>query len=448
MRLFSSNDNLKEYLLNRGLIKRGDSLALAVSGGADSVAMLLFFHEISKELNLKLQVKHFEHGIRGDESIGDMEYVKSLCEKRNIPILVKQENILEQSKSLGLSLEETARIRRYKFLLEGDYDALLVAHNFEDQAETVLFNLIRGTGIDGLCGIKEETVREGKRIVRPLLKVSRKEIERYLAEKNIQFREDSTNKSHDYSRNKIRNAVIPLLEEININAVSHINSASNDISNLHFDYEKSLRELYLSAESPNGLKIEPLLGEAPYKAKDCIRKYIFNKIGSLKDISRLHIDEIYNLLTKETGKMVEFPGGFAEKSYENLRICGKNTKREPFDSEAICYETRVFEYKKTMEIPKGNYTKWFDYGKITSEFSLRGPKPGDYFTINEKGDKKAFNRFCIDEKIPRPLRANIPLFCLENHIIWAVGYRISSAFKITESTKEVLEIALKESDNG
>lgn len=448
MRLFSNNGSLKEYLLKEGLVKRGDSLALAVSGGADSVAMLLFFHEISEELQLKLQVKHFEHGIRGEESVEDMEYVKSLCESRNIPLIVKRDNITEKSKKLGLSLEEGARIFRYKFLLEGDFDTLMVAHNFEDQAETVLFNLIRGTGIDGLTGIKEETIREGKRIVRPLLKVSRKEIEQYLRERNVEFRVDSTNKSGDYSRNKIRNNVIPMLEEINQNAVAHINSASFDINALRLDYEKRINELYPKIKSGDGLKITALLNEPPYKAKDFIRKYLHEQTGSLKDISRIHIDEIYNLLTKETGKIVEFPGGYAEKSYENIRICGKTEPTEPFGSINIKYETRIFDYKKTMEIPKGNYTKWFDYGKITSVFSLRAPRDGDYFTINEKGDKKPFNRFCIDEKIPRHIRAGVPLFCMDNHIIWAVGYRISSAFKITESTKEVLEIAVKEMENG
>lgn len=448
MRLFSSNDNLKEYLLKKDLIKRGDSLALAVSGGADSVAMLLFFHEISEELQLKLQVKHFEHGIRGEESLEDMEYVKSLCESRNIPFIVKRDNITEKSKKLGLSLEEGARMFRYKFLLEGDFDALLVAHNFEDQAETVLFNLIRGAGIDGLTGIKEESLRNGKRIVRPLLKVSRKEIEKYLREKNVEYRHDSTNKSEDYSRNKIRKSVIPLLEEINPNAVLHINSAADFINSLKVDYEKEIEGLYLSVKCPEGIKAEPLLKVSSHRAKDCIRKYIFEQTGSLKDVSKVHLDEIYNLLTKETGKIAEFPGGYAQKSYDVIRISGDNRETETFGSGKISYETRIFDYKKTMEIPKGNYTKWFDYGKITSEFSLRATKPGDYFTINDRGDKKPFNRFCIDEKIPRLLRGNIPLFCLDNHIVWAVGYRISSAFKITESTKKVLEITVKEMENG
>lgn len=444
MRLFLKSDNtqLKEYLFKKEIINRGDSLALGVSGGADSVAMLFFFYEIKDEYDLSITVKHFEHGIRGEESLSDMEFVKCLCKKLGVPFFCESKDVPGYASENGLSLEEAARHLRYEFLLKGNYDGLCLAHNFEDNAETVLFNLIRGTGIDGLCGMDEVSKREGKKIIRPLLRVKRADIEEYLLAKNVPYRQDSTNKDTVYSRNKIRNEIMPLFREINSETVLHINQAARDLLELKEYFDSENLDKYRALRDGEYLFCGEFDKIPPVFAKTFIRRFLEEESGSLKDVTRIHIDEIYNLAFKETGKRVDIPRGYVEKIYDKLAYRGK--KSQSVSEINLRYKTKVFPYEKDMEIPKESYTKWFDYDKITSVPSLRFPEEGDYFTIDSCGNKKAFNRFCIDEKIPRDKRGEVPLFCLNHHIIWAVGHRISEAFKVTEDTKEILEIAVEE----
>lgn len=205
------------FMKKNHMTDRGDSVLAAVSGGADSVCLLLLLHEMAAELGIKVFAFHMNHGIRGAEADRDERFVMELCERLNIPLTVAHEKVEEYAAERGLSGEEAGRILRYHHLGETaeKYQCakIAVAHHEDDDAETVLLNLFRGSGLAGLSGIRP--VREN--IIRPLLCVSRKEIEEYLNEQELSWCEDSTNKENDYTRNKIRNELLPWVTE-NINS--------------------------------------------------------------------------------------------------------------------------------------------------------------------------------------------------------------------------------------
>ncbi len=211
------------FMKKNHMTDRGDSVLAAVSGGADSVCLLLLLREMAAELGIKVFAFHMNHGIRGAEADRDERFVMELCERLNIPLTVAHEKVEEYAAERGLSGEEAGRILRYHHLGETaeKYQCakIAVAHHEDDDAETVLLNLFRGSGLAGLSGIRP--VREN--IIRPLLCVSRKEIEGYLNEQELSWCEDSTNKENDYTRNKIRNELLPwVTENINSRAAEHI----------------------------------------------------------------------------------------------------------------------------------------------------------------------------------------------------------------------------------
>ena len=215
------------FMRKNHMTDRGDSVLAAVSGGADSVCLLLLLHEMAAELGIKVFAFHMNHGIRGAEADRDEQFVMELCERLNIPLTVAHEKVEEYAAERGLSGEEAGRILRYHHLGETaeKYQCakIAVAHHEDDDAETVLLNLFRGSGLAGLSGIRP--VREN--IIRPLLCVSRKEIEGYLNEQELSWCEDSTNKENDYTRNKIRNELLPwVTENINSRAAEHILAVS------------------------------------------------------------------------------------------------------------------------------------------------------------------------------------------------------------------------------
>ena len=230
-----------QYCKQEKLIEKGDVILAGVSGGADSVCMLLLLIKLQKELEFYLEAVHIEHGIRGAESREDASFVKGLCEKLNIPIQMLSVQALAYAKEQKMSIEEAARVLRYhcyekateQFLQDGDEQKnsskikISLAHHADDNAETVLFQMLRGGGIDGLTGMKpKRELKKGIDIIRPLLPVTRKEIEYFLAEEKQDYRVDSTNEDTIYSRNKIRKLIFPMLEEINTQAVAHINQSA------------------------------------------------------------------------------------------------------------------------------------------------------------------------------------------------------------------------------
>ena len=475
------------FMRKNHMTDRGDGVLAAVSGGADSVCLLLLLCELAAELGIHVFAFHMNHGIRGAEADRDERFVEELCGRMEVPLTVVHEKVGSYAADHGLSTEEAGRILRYRHLKETaeKYGCaeIAVAHHEDDDAETVLLNLFRGSGLSGLSGIRP--VRG--EIIRPLLCVSRKEIEEYLEAGEYSWCEDSTNKENDYTRNKIRNELLPwVTENINSRAAEHIlvvsEFAAKADAYFEAEAERVLRESGRKEErrTGNSVKIRTdILDPQPGILKTyIIRRMILNAAGKAKDITERHIRLVMDLSGPGGGCIADLPYGLqAVRGYETLEIrkacqVGENaedlectevkmaglktlscealsdTEKKKIDPEAgerkilqlgqTVIRLHVTQRKKELEIPKNQYTKWFDYDKIKDGLSIRYRKNGDYFTLSG-GGKKKLGRFMIDEKIPEKERDRIPVLADGDHVLWVIGYRISDYYKITDETERVLE---------
>ncbi|MBQ2401510.1 MAG: tRNA lysidine(34) synthetase TilS [Lachnospiraceae bacterium] len=448
---------VREYMKQNHMAEPGDGVLAAVSGGADSVCLLLVLKALEESLGIHVAAFHLHHGLRGAEADRDERFVRELCERLQVPLYTVREDVAGYAKAHGLSGEEAGRILRYQWLEKtaGEFGCrrIATAHHKDDQTETVLMNLFRGSGLRGLGGIRPVRELSGElTLIRPLLGINRQEIETYLLEEKEAWCEDSTNKELIYARNKVRNELIPWIREhINDRAEEHIlkTAAFASQANEYFvsQAEKLLGDGFQEQEASFAEIDTALFDSQPDIMKSyLIRAMIMKVSGSAKDISARHMDAIAALDGPGGGTLVDLPDGLqAMRSYQkliirkaaveqNARECGKTL------------QTKVFPWKKDMEIPKNQYTKWFDYDKINDTLSVRTREPGDYFMIGN-GKTKKLHRFFIDEKIPEELRDHILLLAEGNHVLWIIGYRISEYYKVTESTRNVLEVRADKGEN-
>ena len=448
---------VREYMKQNHMAEPGDGVLAAVSGGADSVCLLLVLKALEESLGIHVAAFHLHHGLRGAEADRDERFVRELCERLQVPLNTVREDVAGYAKTHGLSEEEAGRILRYQWLEKtaGEFGCrrIATAHHKDDQTETVLMNLFRGSGLRGLGGIRPVRLLSGElTLIRPLLGINRQEIETYLLEEKEAWCEDSTNKELIYARNKVRNELIPWIREhINDRAEEHILKTAAFASQAD-EYFVSQAEMLLGDglqdQEASFAEIDTVLFDSqPDIMKSyLIRAMIMKVSGSAKDISARHMDAIAALDGPGGGTLVDLPYGLqAMRSYQkliirkaaveqNARECGKTL------------QTKVFPWKKDMEIPKNQYTKWFDYDKINDTLSVRTREPGDYFMIGN-GKTKKLHRFFIDEKIPEELRDHILLLAEGKHILWIIGYRISEYYKVTESTRNVLEVRADKGEN-
>ncbi|MCR4699933.1 MAG: tRNA lysidine(34) synthetase TilS [Bacteroidaceae bacterium] len=455
-------ERVEDYINTNIGVLRDSKVAVGVSGGADSVCLLLMLSELKEKCGFMLSAINVEHGIRGKESLDDSDFVEDLCCKMDIPCFRYDVDAPALAEKNRISMEEAAREARYQAFerakKEHDIDFIAIAHNAEDNAETVIFNLARGTSLTGLAGIRP--VRDF--YIRPLLCMSRAEIEDYLSMKGQSFRTDSTNLSLEYTRNKIRKDLIPTLKEINPRAVDHIREMSRDLSEAADFIENYATERLdsISKKEEDVLRIDiPLLKkEKEYLIKEIIRKALTKVSGGAKDIGRIHVNGTYQLILGATGKSINLSMGLkAEKEYDTLvikkgnddlkggEICDIRLTEVPGLTKAgnITLSTS-FVPNNAVKIEKKTYTKLIDYDKINGDLFLRHRRSGDILVINEAGGRISLKDYFINEKIPVSLRDKIWLVCDESQVIWVIGYRLSEAFKIRETTGRVLKLDFTE----
>ena len=481
---------IKAYIKKHHMIESKDQIVVGVSGGADSVCLLKILASLQEELDFGLRVVHVEHGIRGEESVSDANFTMHLCEEMGISCEMVPVDVPAYARSHGLGLEEAARILRYRVFVEHAKECggkVALAHHMEDNAETLLFQMVRGSGLKGMCGI--DPVRdsdEGVQYLRPLLCVRRAEIEGYLKEQGQSYCLDATNQEIVYSRNRMRNQVIPQLKEINTQAVEHLNRSAEQLHQV-WDYMHGQMEQLLASLvkccSPYMVDAVGLCEVHPALQTMLVHELIARVAGAKKDISSQHVNDLIALAKGTSGKRLCLPYGVrVRKEFGNL-VFEKNAREEfgqwnvcppqgmdnivdtvieisPSKLENLAYGEKFkvclgdkgavltvsklhFE-GKMQEIPKNKYTKWLEYDKIKNGFQLRKRKPGDYFVNDSQGHRKKLKQYFIDEKIPVSEREQIWLLARESEILWVVGARMSEACKIGKDTKTVLEIAYAE----
>ena len=455
---------VEAYMERYQMIEEGDRIVAGVSGGADSVCLLLILSEYCRKKNASLSVVHFNHGIR-KEAGDDAEFVRKLCEELEVPFYLYEKDILTIAKEKGIGTEEAGRNARYEAfneVLESDPctdckgGKIAVAHNRNDLAETTLFHLFRGSSITGLSGISP--VRDN--IIRPLLCVERKDIENFLLEKGRSWCIDSTNGENTYTRNKIRNVIFPYAEkEICSQAVSHTAKAAEEIAQVkeYLDgvVDAAAQNVLFMAGEQVLFQVEEFQKLHIVIQKQLILRSLSYLVPARKDFGMVHVMDILSLFIKNTGKQINLPYSLtAVKMYDKV-IVGRQRQSdaENICSEVpipgkICYapdkfmECKVFSTNNCGNIPQKTYTKWFDYDKIINCLVLRNRQTGDYLTITEDGKCKSVKEYFIEQKIPRIERSQKLLLADGQHILWVIGQRISEAYKVTEKTQTILQVTI------
>lgn len=441
------------------MLERGDSVVVGVSGGADSVALLHVLYTLQKEYDLKLKIVHVHHGLRGAEADRDLAFVKQLGQTWQIPFKEYHFDVKAEAVKQGVGEEEAGRKLRYaSFYEEAAGGKVAVAHNRNDQAETVLMRICRGAGLTGLTGIAP--VRGT--IIRPLLFCSRKEIEAYCQKEGLDFCEDKTNGLQIYTRNKIRLGLLPWMEkEINVGAVEHIARSAQLLAE-EKDFLEGLAEealadcLVFHQEGQVSLKKDALQKCHPALRRRVLRRAFRLVKQDIRDLSFVHMQQVEELLDKETGKRISLAQGLgAEIQYENLHLFFNKTekvggycyelsfKKTIFIKEADKYVRLSCNAEKKEGIPFPVCTKVFDYDKIKKTLCCRTRQQGDHLSIGS-GHEKKLKDFMIDEKIPRKEREQIPLIACGEEILWVVGYRTAEKFSADETTKNILSIQIWE----
>ena len=445
-----------DYVRRNQLFSPGDRVIVALSGGADSVCLLVVLNEMKKEFDLILKAVHVHHGLRGEEADRDRDYSEEISKKLGVEFTCVHVDAASYAKEHGMSVEEAGRHLRYRIFEEErkqfEGTKIAVAHHGDDQAETILYHLFRGTGLKGLGGIRP--VRGN--IVRPLLCIGREEILAYLSEKGISYCEDSTNNGTEYARNRIRKVILPQIkEQLNKKAGTNIIHAGEMAAKADAYLEKQAKRvmknhgIYKYKEDGSvyqcGIDVQSLI-----KEDDIIRSYVIRLMiqsfhQSMKDITMIHVESAAALIFGSGGRRVDLPLGLtAVRTGTDLWIKKKKIK-DPVDKhQENCLPDvnfSVFSYKKGMEIPKNGYTKWFDYDKIKCALSVRYRETGDYMML-AGGGRKTIKSYFIDAKVPKEERGKIPLIAEGSHVLWVIGYRISEYYKITDDTHTVIQMQL------
>lgn len=431
------------FIKEKSLIQKGDKILIGVSGGADSVYLLLVLCTLKKQMNLTLRAVHVNHGIRL-EALADQTFVEELCEKYKVPCKVFTEDVIQISKNKKISLEEAGREARYRLfyqeLTEHGFDKIAVAHHQDDQAETFLFRIARGTGVEGAGAMKPMD----KKLIRPLLCMRKQEIKEELRGMDQNWVEDASNEDDTYARNKIRNQVIPNLEKVNQKAVEHISSLTEDIRELMEYLTKELTQKYqkivTTEEGQQHISCDRLQEESRWIQKQIVKKALEQTAGKRKDIEKQHVLDVLELCKKENGRRISLPYQMtAEKNYQYISLW-KGEKAIKREAKGILIQEEVLDF---ANISEKDCIKIIDYDKIEKDIQLRCRKPGDFFVFNQDGRKKSLNRYFIDEKVPRELRDQIPLAADGSHIVWIVGRRVSSYYQISETTKRGWKLEFK-----
>ena len=457
-------DKVKDFVKENEMLARNCAVIAGVSGGNDSMTMLHLLRRLREIWHFHLRVVHVNHGLRGAEADRDQRMVETVCTKWNIPCSVYRYDVPELSVKWKLGTEETGRIvRRQAFDAEThkcrkQYAVVrtALAHNKNDLAETMLHHLARGTGLRGLCSLKPVNGE----VIRPLLCLERREIDDYIRECGIPSVLDSTNLEDEYTRNRIRRHLLPVMErEINAKTVEHMAETSRLLSEAEEFLTDEAAQLAADYREPDG---SYCLGEGFFQKKQILKSYgvrtILEKLsGRSRDLTQTHIRQVLELYSCRVSKRISLPYGLeAVRTYDGVILRkkiqqkpgteGRKEQEIPLPATSEEVETpfgrftiKVFSYSGEKILEK-KYTKCFDCDKIKCGLSVRTRKTGDYLIVGRDGGRKKLTRCMIDDKFPKETRDQVPLIADGGEILWIIGGRISERYKITSCTRNVLEI--------
>ncbi len=443
------------YLEKWEMVSPGMRVCVGFSGGADSTALLYFLWKLGQARGFETRALHVNHGIRGEEALRDQKFCENFCQEHAIVFKAVSVDVPEAARQEGISVEEAGRKARRRLLEEcveeGFADRVALAHHQNDQAETMLFHLMRGTGLKGLRGMEPVCLP----YLRPFLCVTRAEIERWLIQEGIPWVEDSTNHELQYTRNQIRRRVLEPMEEIRPGAAFRMAGCAAQLLEVEDFLGQELLKAKDGCVRREGGSLHVLLDAFarlhPALQKMLVLSCLEELAGSRRNLEAVHAEQVLALSGGKRGARLSLPGGIcAVLGYGELLLkkgYGIKNIVEPvfiepdgeytYRGEAFSFQLE--DWEKKYEIPVNCYTKWFDYDKIKNILSLRARQPGDFLEV-AAGAHKKLKDYLIDCKIRREERDSLILLADGSHIVWVVGRRISEAYKITAQTKRILKV--------
>ncbi len=444
------------FIEENNLITKGDKILVALSGGPDSVFLLHLLKKYGRKFRIELSTIHINHMIRGKSANEDEEFCKELSLNLGVKFFSLRRNVKNQSKKKRISVEEAGRIIRYaefdKAVKKFGIDKLATAHNCSDNAETVLLNLIKGTGLKGISGIP---VKRGY-IIRPILNLKKDEIREYLNRHGIEYRTDESNLSRNYERNFLRLNVIPLIKEkLNPDFEISLLKESEIFRNVstYIDNKINAEADKLFEPSVHELKINSASFK---KVDDELKSYLLKSAIEEKFKVQLEFKDFKNiisLLKKEPGKKINLSNNLTAFNERESTIISRMKPAEEFNpvslsaGDEIKTGEKVFSIRLSDKVPgkflRNKLKEYITADKLNENFVLRRWKTGDrFFPFGFKGSKK-ISDFLNEQKIPSSKKKEQLVLTYRGQIVWVLGLRLDDRFKITNNTKKVLELCLK-----
>ena len=451
----ATEQKVLRFIKENELYSPGEKVLVALSGGPDSVFLLHFFNKFKNKFKIEIGAAHINHRLRGNDSERDELFCRAICDELSVPFYILRKDIKSYSKKNKISLEVAGRKIRYEFFekisSENKYDKIVTAHNADDNAETVLLNLIKGTGIKGIAGIPVKR----NNIVRPILSLTKKEILDYLNENQFEYRVDESNLSNDFERNFLRNEVIPLIQK-NINP-----AFSNSVLNTSLNLQRlnlGLAEIVSGLKSAVKVKfnrsvsipVDFIKSENKFIISYAIKELIDENFSVKLESNDLK--KIFMLIKKQSGKSEELSENLiALKERNEIRIVKKSALKNSNDIKIstgsgikIAGKTlSIFEVTRSeVKIGKSKNIEYISADGLSSDFIVRTWTEGDkFFPIGMQGSKK-ISDYLNDIKINSFEKKE--QLVLENNagIVWVIGKRLDDRFKLTPNTKKVLKLCL------
>ena len=454
-------DKVKTTITKYSMISGGDRILVGLSGGADSASLLTVLLKLKDDLGIEISAAYIDHGLRPRETPDEIEFCRKLCSDRQLPFAVRKIDVKSYADREGLNKQEAARKLRYGALEDIAYETgankIAMAHNADDQAETLLMHLVRGSGPLGLSGIPP--VRG--RIIRPLIETEREEIEIFLLHEGIEYVTDSSNLKDDYLRNRLRHFIVPSLKNINRDFIQAVLRTTNIISDeeRYFDILVTKTLMKLISRKSNAL-IELFLSPMEYMDTVLLRRVLRRALTETKSLRGLGLDHIEDLIrlikSGRSGDRIYLPNSIrAIKAYATLIMTSEMPVKlsdyiisEP--GEVVLKEASLVlrpsihgKDPEDDDLGDGRKIACLDADKLAFPLLVRPRRSGDYFYPLGFGNRKKIQDYFVDEKIPRDERDVVPLLTNNNDIAWVIGHRVDDRFKVDDNTKRVLRLEIR-----
>ena len=424
------NNKVLKTVKKYNMLSKGDRVLIGVSGGADSIALLEFFVSVKEKYDLDICVAHIEHGIRGEDSVNDAEFVKNYCKKLGVNFYLKTIDAPNLAKKAKMGVEEYSRMARYDFFNTIECDKIATAHNLTDNIETLLFRLARGTGLKGACSIP--AVRE--KIIRPFIEVSSGEIRKWCNDNNIPYRVDCTNSDSAYSRNLIRLEILPLFEKLNANYQDNIENFISDVNEDYAFIDNYVKSIYPKIVKNNEIDL-PKLNELDLSIKKRILIMFFDENGY--SLNRIHLQSVIDI-TLKSGKTQIKENVFAISDKGKIRLAKFNdlNKKDEFVTKIL----NIDEFKDK------NIDFYCDCDKIVGNIIIRAKQAGDRIKPAGRNVSKTLKKLLNESAYRIEKRDKKIVVCDDLGIVGVIGLCADERVKVDCNTAKILTIKLPSED--